>query len=460
MRKKIYIIKKNQIEIEKKRYNTLYEMIFITILIITISTCSVIYIICNNYQNNKVQLQDEVSTIVEKNYNIQINTPETSNNEYVDNIVNDYVNNEVEIYKEQVTNTEISNLTIDVSTNRIGNIETIYKKEISNIDNNINTTYLINYYNLENNTEITMENIYTNKDGYYTKLIWYTKWYISKHPEISLLEDLSPLDNYENYNLIFNESEIFILFKAGTISTEDIIIPCPYTALKTYTNEETLNLNNMVIKKVENKDATYYSTKKLIAFTFDDGPVGKNTNLLLDELAKRNYKVTFFVVGNLAATYPDVIKREYEEGHTVGTHTWNHTYLSRLKTTYAIQDMVYSANNKVQEITGVAPTFFRPPGGIRNKTILDAIDMPFILWSLDTEDWRKKNTELDAIAAVEGAKEGDIVLFHDLHAPSIPAAIQAMDILAYDNYEFVSLDQMATLKSFNFEQHNLYWSVR
>ena len=216
------------------------------------------------------------------------------------------------------------------------------------------------------------------------------------------------------------------------------------------------------IKKIDNKDDEYYKTKKVVAFTFDDGPKAANTNLLLDELEKRNYKVTFFVVGYLADANRDVIKREYDLGHNVGTHTWAHKYLQQFKKDVeGMKESVISADNVVADVTGQPVKYFRPPGGIINETILNNIDHPFIMWSVDTRDWEKRDTELDAMAAVTSTKKtGDIVLFHDAHAPSIPGAIQAMDILAYDNFEFVNLDTLTRLQNITLEDHKTYRAIR
>ena len=405
------------------------------------------------------------STVEDTKYNINIVNDKT-NNDFIDNLITTTIEEESNEFKANVDNNtydeETSSLEIKYINEQLDNLFTIYSKEISTINNEQTITVNLKYYNSNNNEEITLDKLYTDKEAFYNKLVWYMNWYINRSSNTIEYTNKDAINTRDNYYIIFAKNRINILYKENTLLEEETIIPCPYTALSSFLNTETINLDAVQIDKVDKKDDDYYQDKKIVAFTFDDGPVAKNTNLLLDELEKRNYKVTFFVVGNLANNNRDVIKREYDLGHNVGTHTWSHTYLSQFKgNVEKIQDAVYSANNVVYEVTGEYPTFFRPPGGIRNQTILDAIDMPFILWSVDTRDWEKKNTELDAIAAVEYTKSrGDIVLFHDLHAPSIPAAIQAMDILAYDNFEFVNLETLLRLQNQTAEKHSVYRSFK
>ena len=421
------------------------------------------FIILITVLGKKVKNNEE--EIPNKEYNITITVPNT-NNEFINNTINKETTTKTDEFKKNVDDEEYdektSSINIEYQINNLDNIYSIYKIETLTINEKETITKEFKYLNNTTQEEIELEKLYTNEEDFYTKLIWYMNWYINRSSNTINYTNKNAINDKNNYYIIFKKNNIDILFKENTLLKEETIIPCPYTALSTYLNTEILNLNAVEIDKIENKDDEYYKTKKLVAFTFDDGPNPDNTNLLLDELEKRNYKVTFFVVGYKANNNKDTIKREYELGHTIGNHTWAHKYLQQFKNDIAgMQESVTSVNDLLKEITGQETTFFRPPGGIRNQTILNAIDMPFILWTVDTRDWEKRNTELDAIAAVENTKkQGDIILFHDAHAPSIPGAIQAMDILAYDNYEFVNLDTLVRLQGVTLEKHNLYWSIR
>jgi len=410
-------------------------------------------------QSNK---ETEKETI-QKKYNINTNINTTDNN-YIDNLIKDTSSKNEEQFINDINENnydiETSSLDISYNTEQLDKLYTIYYIENKKINNEETIKKELKYY--FNNEEITLDKIYTDQENFYTKLNWYINWYINRESNTIEYTNKEAIKDPNNYYIIFNKSEILIQFKENTLLNEETTIPCPYTALSTYLNKDIINMDAVDIKKIDNKDDEYYKTKKVVAFTFDDGPKAANTNLLLDELEKRNYKVTFFVVGYLADANRDVIKREYDLGHNVGTHTWAHKYLQQFKKDVeGMKESVISADNVVADVTGQPVKYFRPPGGIINETILNNIDHPFIMWSVDTRDWEKRDTELDAIAAVTSTKKtGDIVLFHDAHAPSIPGAIQAMDILSYDNFEFVNLDTLTRLQNITLEDHKTYRAIR
>ncbi len=434
-------------------------LIVITLLIVLILGFVLLVTFFNKKEDNKEEEKPP------KNYNINITIPIITN-EYISKIINSEATNKTNDYKDNIDKEEYeedtSSLKIDYQINNLDNIYSIYKTEELVVNKKPNITKEFKYYNATTQEELSLDRFYINEEEFYKKIVWYMNWYINRKSNTINYTNKDAINNKDNYYIIFANNRINIQFKEKTLLNEETTIPCPYTALSTYLNTELLNLNAVVIDKIEHKDDEYYKTKKLVAFTFDDGPNPDNTNLLLDELEKRNYKVTFFVVGYKANNFKDTIKREYDLGHTIGNHTWAHKYLQQYKNdTAGMKESVTSVNNLLKEITGQDTVFFRPPGGIRNQTILNAIDMPFILWTVDTRDWEKRNTELDAIAAVESTKnQGDIILFHDAHAPSIPGALQAMDILAYDNYEFVNLETLCRLQGKTLEQHKTYSAIR
>lgn len=166
---------------------------------------------------------------------------------------------------------------------------------------------------------------------------------------------------------------------------------------------------------------------KLIALTFDDGPYSKTTNRILDCLEKNGGVATFFVVGYNIDDNVDTIKRAHEMGCEIANHTKDHKTLTKLSDEEVVRQ-IHSPNEKLQELTGEPINLFRCPGGAY-KGKKDVIDMPIVLWSIDTEDWRKKdashkgrseeerNRDLQKIADMvfSDAEKGDIVLMHDIY---------------------------------------------
>ena len=106
---------------------------------------------------------------------------------------------------------------------------------------------------------------------------------------------------------------------------------------------------------------------KVIYFTFDDGPGGDVTTELLDLLAEYNAKATFFLIGSNAAKYPELVKREFDEGHAVAIHTYSHNYTDIYESKKAFFKDFDKCEELIKSITGGQPRFCRMPGGSNNS---------------------------------------------------------------------------------------------
>ncbi len=186
---------------------------------------------------------------------------------------------------------------------------------------------------------------------------------------------------------------------------------------------------------------TSAASPKLIALTFDDGPSGY-TNWLLDGLAERDVKVTFFIVGTCATVYPDTVRRAYEEGHQIAQHTYDHPPLTT-KTNEQIRWQINTTDNILDEILGEDLDYLlRAPYGDCNARVLDQIGCPNIMWSVDSCDWQLLNAEKVRRQIVGCAFDGAIILVHDIHKTSIPGALSAIDDLLDQGYEFVTVSEL------------------
>ncbi|MDB4617387.1 polysaccharide deacetylase family protein [Verrucomicrobiales bacterium] len=188
--------------------------------------------------------------------------------------------------------------------------------------------------------------------------------------------------------------------------------------------------------------------QKVIAITFDDGPHPKNTPRLLKMLKDRNIKATFYVVGDMVSSYPDVLKQTAEAGHEIGNHTVTHATLSRLSTS-GLRKELADAHRQIVEITGIAPRTMRPPGGAikssQREYMMEEFGYPTILWSVDPEDWKKPGVSLVASRLVKGAAPGGILLVHDLHSSTVDAMPSALDQLLAQGYRFVTLTELIAM---------------
>ncbi|WP_157277252.1 polysaccharide deacetylase family protein [Oerskovia sp. Root22] len=190
-------------------------------------------------------------------------------------------------------------------------------------------------------------------------------------------------------------------------------------------------------------DAPDCSVLKCIALTFDDGP-GKYTSQLLDTLAEKQARATFFLVGRSVQANPHLVRREVAEGHAVGNHTWSHPDLSKLGTDQISQELQSTAD-AVEAASGVRPTLVRPPYGATSDTVTSVLSQrnePAILWNVDTEDWKNKDSAMTSERALAGARPGAILLMHDIHASTVSAVPGIVDSLRAAGYTLVTVPDL------------------
>ena len=180
---------------------------------------------------------------------------------------------------------------------------------------------------------------------------------------------------------------------------------------------------------------------KKIALTFDDGPHPKYTEQLLDGLKERNVVATFFVTGENAENYPEIIRREQEEGHLIGNHTYSHIQLSS-RNREAFREELVRTNAVLEEITGEKTSFVRPPYGSWDKSFEKELNMFPVLWNIDPLDWCSHNAECIAARVVEKAGDGDIILMHDYYDTSVIAALEVIDALQGEGFQFVTVEEL------------------
>ena len=153
-----------------------------------------------------------------------------------------------------------------------------------------------------------------------------------------------------------------------------------------------------------------------VAITFDDGPSEEFTIPILDILKELDVPATFFMVGKHVEKYPHVAQRIVEDGHAIGNHTQNHRNLPTLSTG-ELQKEIVEATAIITEITGVYPTYVRPPRGMyddRFRRLATLLGQEIVLWSISTRDWRYGVTASYIERLVESkVRGGDIILFPD-----------------------------------------------
>jgi peptidoglycan/xylan/chitin deacetylase (PgdA/CDA1 family) len=178
-----------------------------------------------------------------------------------------------------------------------------------------------------------------------------------------------------------------------------------------------------------------------IAISFDDGPNEIYTPMLLEGLKKRGVKATFFLLGKEVEKYPEIVARIYEEGHLIGTHSYEHVNLHNLSSEEAIAQ-VDRTNSAICAITGENPEYIRPPFGSFQANLDYQTKMIEVLWDIDPLDWKTDNSDVIAKRVTDVVTENDIILLHDASESSVKAAFKIIDALTARGYEFVTVDEI------------------
>ena len=223
---------------------------------------------------------------------------------------------------------------------------------------------------------------------------------------------------------------------------------------------EFLDFTHLLDSEYTNEDGYQYSKdKKTVAITFDDGPSSKYNRQFLDALAKNKAHGTFFMVGTMMQSCQKCVKDTYESGSEVASHTYNHINMTR-KSIEDVNASIKKTDDLFYQITGDHIKYVRPPYGSYNKTNLENVDYPLILWNLDTEDWRYKDVDHIVNYVMENVSDGSIILMHELYETSLEALEIILPKLYAEGYQVVSVGELAELKGREVLSGHAYRSLK
>jgi peptidoglycan/xylan/chitin deacetylase (PgdA/CDA1 family) len=182
---------------------------------------------------------------------------------------------------------------------------------------------------------------------------------------------------------------------------------------------------------------------KCVALTFDDGP-GPYTTKLLGMLATRHARVTFFLIGRNIEGREPVVRQELAQGNAIGDHTWSHPDLSTLPK-QAVRSQLTRTLAEITRATGGPTRLMRPPYGATDRTVgtvAGGLGMAQVTWSVDTNDWRDRDSSLVARRAIAWAHRGDIILMHDIHPTTVNAVPAILRGLDERGFTFVTVPEL------------------
>lgn len=409
-----------------------------------------------------------------KNYIVEINYPKVKSKQLLA-YTDDYIKNKKKEFKEEISKEEPLNSSkyefkADYKVTDNNNILGLHLNISEYTGGAHHVRYDKSYYYNKESDEIVSIKDFLEKDTSLDKLANLSYYYVMKYSDDNNLnfdkegvkEGLSfNLNNFEHFNFIDDGLEfIFPPYQIAYYAAGEIKIVIPYDELNGIIKNKYLKYsekNN--IKQDNNRNLKEFSNKKLIAFTFDDGPSYIGTNKLLDNLDKYNARVTFFVLGSRVENYKDTLTKAYKMGNTIGNHTYSHSNLLKLDN-YSVMDEIKKTNETIKNITGSEAIYLRPPYGNINSDIKNISNMYTILWDLDTEDWKNKDKDRIADYIVSNAHDGAIVLLHDLYETSVDGALLAMERLEKEGYAFVTIDEMIKIKDIQLDINKNYYQIK
>lgn len=368
--------------------------------------------------------------------------------------LNDFKYQKTRYYENKIINKKIDEL---VKNNTLVSNNVFNKRYVCLLENN-NGNYASYIYGYYNGKLLEIKDLFKNEDGYELFKSKVEEMLALKYPKFvkeELINNSTPAyDILENKIIIhYNKTELLKEIN------EDLYVEINYVEL-IIDNNNILNYSFQLDSNYENPN-TYKldPNKKTIAFTFDDGPAGEKTMRIMNALLDNKANATFFILGNKVNNYKETVEFMNKNGFEIGSHTYEHTSLPKLKNG-KLEESISKTENNIKAITGKDVLLIRPPYGAINDYVKESLNHPFILWDVDTNDWLYKDKDHNINHIIENAKDGDIVLMHDIHEPTVETVEEVLPMLYLKGYQVVSVSELAELKGYKLENHHAYRSFK
>ena len=200
--------------------------------------------------------------------------------------------------------------------------------------------------------------------------------------------------------------------------------------------------------------------KPMIALTFDDGP-GPGTRRILRALESVDGRATFCMVGDRVNDYAQTARMVAEQGSEIATHTLSHPNLAKLSAGEVRAELEQSIA-AIEQVTGVRPGVLRPPYGSTSEDVQQVCrEMGVVIanWNVDTEDWRVRDAETILNHVLDNARDGAIVLCHDLYPETAAAMERAVEALAAQGYQLVSVSELLQARAGGGSAGKIYYAA-
>lgn len=316
----------------------------------------------------------------------------------------------------------------------------------------LENTSLDQLYLKEDGTLFTLDQLFTDASKAKEKFLEDIKsTLLDKKIEQTLVDQVIAdftASDLSTWKFAYKDSQLVLYPVKATNNIEEIAMPISnfFDFIQTsYLTEKDAEL----YKKVQEE-----KHKKVVALTFDDGPNATTTPQALDILAKYKIKATFFVQGKNIAGNESILKRMQSEGHEVGNHSWNHPVLTKLSLEDA-KKQITDTESAITSVLGTSSKLMRPPYGAVSDDIRNSLDLSFIMWNVDSLDWKSKNESAILTEIQRQTTDGSIILLHDIHQTSVNSLPRVIEYLQGQGYSFVTVSEMLNTR---LKPHGIYYS--
>lgn len=194
--------------------------------------------------------------------------------------------------------------------------------------------------------------------------------------------------------------------------------------------------------------------KPIIALSFDDGP-SSFTDRIVAALQANHVEATFFMVGYNISAFKDTVRLVYDAGMEIGNHTSNHKNLSKIKEK-EIRSEVFDNEDLLNTIVPVGKIIVRPPYGALNSTVKSIVNRPMFNWSVDSLDWKTRDADSIVAQIQQDARDGYVILMHDLYESTAEAAERIIPWLIDHGYQLTTVSKLFKARGVETENGELY----
>ena len=189
-----------------------------------------------------------------------------------------------------------------------------------------------------------------------------------------------------------------------------------------------------------------------VALTFDDGPDAVMTPRVLDTLNRYGVKATFFLIGEKVRKHPDIVRRIVGDGHIIGNHTYTHSAKFPLSGSQSVQKELADTQRIVEDIVGVKMRLFRPPFGVTNPIIGNAVrysGLQSVGWSVRSFDTVEKRDRADVCRRIRRRlHNGAVILLHDRCKDADILLEYLLEEISACNMQVVMLDKLLEVEKY------------